>query len=68
MKNNNLDLTISSAKPPIFGKKKKYKKQIFIWKPIKIKKLIYDLMELELEIKRNISQSVNLVGDFILNN
>ena len=67
-KNNNLDLTISSAKPPIFWKEKEItKKQIFIWKPIKIKKLIYDLMELELEIKRNISQSVNLVSDFILN-
>ena len=67
-KNNNLDLTISSAKPPIFWKEKEItKKQISIWKPIKIKKLIYDLMKLELEIKRNIRQSVNLLSDFILN-
>ena len=67
-KNNNLDLTISSAKPPIFWKEKEItKKQISIWSPIKIKKLIYDLMKLELEIKRNISQSINLVSDFILN-
>ena len=67
-KNNNLDLTISSAKPPIFWKDKEItKKQISIWSPIKIKKLIYDLMKLELEIKRNISQSINLVSDFILN-
>ena len=41
-KNKNMDLTISSAKPPIFWKDKEItKKQITKWKPNKIKKLIY---------------------------
>ena len=67
-KNSNLDLTISSAKPPIFWKDKEItKKQIFIWSSISIKNLIYELMELELKIKKNINQSINLITDFILN-
>ncbi len=65
--NNNLDLTISLAKPPIFWKDKEItKKQIFLWNSIMIKKFIYDLLELELKIKKNINQSINLVTDFIL--
>tara|TARA_B100000401_G_C52767932_1_gene701680 strand:- start:910 stop:1269 length:360 start_codon:yes stop_codon:yes gene_type:complete len=65
--NNNLDLTISLAKPPIFWKDKEItKKQIFLWNSINIKKFIYDLSELELKIKKNINQSINLVTDFIL--
>ncbi len=67
-RNNNLDLTISSAKPPIFWKDKEItKKQIFLWSSKKIKNLIYELMELELKIKKNINQSINLITDFILN-
>ncbi len=66
-KNNNLDLTISSAKPPIFWKDKEItKKQIFLWNSITIKNLIYELSELELKIKKNINQSINLITDFIL--
>ena len=50
-----LDLTISSAKPPIFWKDKEItKQQILKWKPENIKKLIYELSELELLIKKNI--------------
>ena len=65
--NNNLDLTISLAKPPIFWKDKEItKKQIFLWNSINIKKFIYDLLELELKTKKNINQSINLVTDFIL--
>ena len=65
--NKNMELTISSAKPPIFWKDKEItKKQIFLWNSIKIKKFIYDLSELELKIKKNINQSINLVTDFIL--
>ena len=67
-RNNNIDLTISSAKPPIFWKDKEItKKQIFLWSSKKIKNLIYELMELELKIKKNINQSINLITDFILN-
>ncbi len=66
-KNNNLDKTISEARPPIFWKDKEIiKKQINIWKPKNIKNLIYKLNEIELNVKKNINISINLVTDFIL--
>ena len=66
-KNNNLDKTISEAKPPIFWKDKEItKKQISIWKPKSIKNLIYRLNDIELNVKKNINISINLVTDFIL--
>ena len=66
--NKNIDLTISSAKPPIFWKEKEItKQQIYKWKPKNIKKLIYTLSETELQIKKNINNSINLITDFILN-
>ena len=66
--NKNIDLTISSAKPPIFWKEKEVtKQQIYKWKPKHIKKLIYKLSETELQIKKNINNSINLITDFILN-
>jgi len=65
--NKNIDLTISSAKPPIFWKEKEITKlQIQKWKPKNIKKLIYTLGETELQIKKNINNSINLITDFIL--
>ena len=65
--NNNIDFTISSAKPPIFWKEKDItKQQIYKWKPKYIKKLIYSLSEIELQIKKNINNSINLITDFIL--
>ena len=66
-KNKNIELTISLAKPPIFWKDKEItKQQIYNWKPEKIKALIYRVNELELIIKKNINNSVNLITDFIL--
>ena len=65
--NKNIDLTISSAKPPIFWKEKDItKQQIFKWKSENIKKLIYSLSDIELQIKKNINNSINLITDFIL--
>ena len=65
--NKNIDLTISSAKPPIFWKEKEItKQQIYKWKPKNIKQLIYTLSEIELQIKKNINNSINLITDFIL--
>ena len=65
--NRNIDLTISSAKPPIFWKDKEItKQQIYKWTPDKIKKLIYRLNEIELLVKKNINNSINLITDFIL--
>ena len=65
--NKNIDLTISSAKPPIFWKEKEITKlQIYKWKSKNIKQLIYALSEVELQIKKNINNSINLITDFIL--
>ena len=65
--NKNIELTISSAKPPIFWKDKEItKQQIYKWSPENIKKLIYKLNDLELQIKKNIDNSINLITDFIL--
>ena len=67
--NNNINLTISSAKPPIFWKDKEITKiQILKWNLKKIKKLIYKLNELEFLIKRNNIYPIQLVTDFILYN
>ena len=66
-KNKNIDLTISAAKPPIFWKEKETtKRQIQNWKPKKLKLLIYKINELELIIKKNFSNSLNLITDFLL--
>ena len=66
-KNQNIDLTLSSAKPPIFWKDKEMiKQQIFQLKPKKIKELIYQTSELEFLVKRNIGNSLNLVTNFFL--
>ena len=65
--NKNLDLTISSAKPPIFWKDKEItKQQLSKWKPENIKNLIYELSEIELKIKKNLNNSIYLVTNFIL--
>jgi len=65
--NKDINLTISSAKPPIFWKEKEItKQQILKWNSKNIKQLIYSLSEAELQIKKNINNSINLVTDFIL--
>ena len=65
--NNNIDLTISSAKPPIFWKEKEItKQQIQNWNSKKIKQLIFATTKTELLVKKNINNSINLVTDFIL--
>jgi len=65
--NKNIDLTISSAKPPIFWKEKEItKQQIYKWKPKYIKQLIYELSNIELKIKKNFNNSINLITDFVL--
>ena len=65
--NKNIDLTISSAKPPIFWKEKEItKQQILKWSSKNIKQLIYSLSETELQVKKNVNNSINLITDFIL--
>ena len=66
-KNKNMELTISSAKPPVFWKDKEItREQIYKWKPENLKNLIYKLNEIELLIKKNINNSINIITNFIL--
>ena len=65
--NKNINLTISSAKPPIFWKDKEItKQQLQRWSNASIKKLIYNLNDLELVLKKNLNSSINFIIDFIL--
>ena len=65
--NKNIDIVISSAKPPIFWKDKEItKQQIYKWSPNDVKNLTFKLNELELQAKKNIHNAINLVTDFIL--
>ena len=65
--NNNIDLTILSAKPPIFWKDKEIvKQQIYKWKSNDIKQLIYKLCEIELFVKKHNQSGLNIITDFIL--
>jgi len=64
--NNNLDKTISEAKPPIFWKEKdSVKLQLQRWKPDMLKKLISNINNIELEIKKNSQSSLNILTNFI---
>ena len=65
--NKNIDLTISASKPPIFWKDKEItKQQILKWKSKDLKELIYKLNNVELAIKKNLNNSLNLITDFLL--
>jgi len=65
-KNKNLDLAISSAKPPIFWKHKDItKKQILNLSEKKIFEIIYELNKIELNVKKNYEASINIISDFI---
>ena len=66
-KNQNIETTISTAKPPIFWKDKEItKSQINKWTSKKLKELLFKLGEIELLIKKNLSNSINLITDFII--
>tara|TARA_B100002051_G_C16700389_1_gene620645 strand:+ start:466 stop:1443 length:978 start_codon:yes stop_codon:yes gene_type:complete len=66
-KNQDMELTISSAKPPIFWKDKEVtKKQVYERSPENIKKLIYELSNIELQLKKNINLSIIILNNFIL--
>ena len=63
----NLEETITNAKPPIFWKDKDIvKKQVIGWELNQIQDLIIDINEIELQIKTNYPNSINLITDFIL--
>ena len=66
-KNNDINKTITTAKPPIFWKDKELvKTQLLKWKPKNIEKLICLINDIELKIKKNFNNSILLVTNFIL--
>ena len=67
-KNKNIDLVLSSFRPAIFWKEKEIvKKQIQSRSKDEVKKIIYKINDLELIIKKNSTNSINFVSDFVLN-
>ncbi len=64
--NKDINKTINSARPPIFWKDKEIVKiQLNKWKPNQLKKLIMNIVNIELEVKKNYSNSILLVTNFI---
>ncbi len=67
LKKKNMELTISTFRPPIFWKDKEMiKKQIKILSLKKLENLLIDINNLELTVKKNPLNSVNIILDFIL--
>ena len=65
-KNKDINNTIANAKPPIFWKEKELiKKQILNWGPKKIHELILNINRIELQIKKNNSNQINMILDFM---
>ena len=66
--NKSIEEAISSFKPPIFWKDKEIVKlQINNWSLSRAENLIYKTNELELLIKKNSYNSINILSDFIIN-
>ena len=66
--NKSIEEAISSFKPPIFWKDKEIvKQQIQNWSLNRAENLIYKTNELELLIKKNSNNSINILSDFIIN-
>ena len=64
----NIEETISTFKRSIFWKDKEIvKEQIKNWNIKDTKKLIYKINEIEILIKKNSSNSLHIISDFILN-
>ena len=66
--NKNISETIQNAKPPIFWKDKEIiQQQIIQWNPKKLNEVIIDLVELELQIKKNYENAIFTISNFIIN-
>ena len=64
---DNIDSAISNYKPPIFWKDKEIvKKHMKYWSLNSANELIFKLSELELIIKKQTTNSINILCDFIL--
>ena len=66
--NKSIDDVIYSFKPPIFWKDKTVvKEQTSNWSLNETEKLIYKICDIEILVKKNSQNSLNIVSDFILN-
>jgi len=66
-KTKNMDNTILSFKPPIFWKEKEIiKQQIQNWSYKDAENLVFQTSEVELLIKMNSNNSINILSDFII--
>ena len=66
--NKNLDLVISSYKPAIFWKDKDVVKKQIIKNQLKnVEDMLFRANDIELLIKRNSNNAVNIMSDFIIN-
>ena len=66
--NKNIENILLNFKPPIFWKDKDIlKQQISYYSRENLEILIKELSEIELQIKKNYQNSVNMTLDFILN-
>ena len=66
--NKSIEEAVSSFNPPIFWKDKEtVKQQIKNWSLNRAENLIYKTNELELLIKKNSYNSINILSDFIIN-
>ena len=66
--NLNIDQVISSFKPPIFWKEKDIvKKQAESWSTNQVKQIIFKINDLEASVKKNTSNSMLFVSNFVSN-
>ncbi len=67
-KNSNIDHVISSFKPPIFWKEKDIvKKQAQSWSTNQVKEVIFKMNDLETSVKKNTSNPMLFVSNFVSN-
>ena len=65
--NKNINATIDNAKPPIFWKDKSIiKDQMNLWSVNKLKDLIIEINDIEYQIKKNSTNSINLTTNFLI--
>ena len=65
--NKSIDIVIKDYKPPIFWKDKDIiKQQITKWTLPDLKKLVIEINNIELLVKKNSANSINILSDFIL--
>ena len=66
--NENIDQILSSFKPPVFWKEKDIvKKQAQSWSTNEVKELIFKINELETLVKKNSTNSMLFVSNFVSN-